>query len=191
MKCLKHLISFLLYLNLLSLCSTTRSPFNRTRRWYILKSSVIAIEKHCFNPLKTLTLAPKKIAFVQGFFRPLSILIFSFPHTYFTFAPHLLRRWAVLGVPLVGKRGEYCPLFLSSKVGRNLSPLGSFPLSHLSMVWICPQPALCSCNNVEQRSCFFVAFELRFALHLLHPKNGIVAVGINNFALFFVLFDKS
>lgn len=91
MKCLKHLISFLLYLNLLSLCSTTRSPFNRTRRWHILKSSVIAIEKHCFRPLKTLILAPKKIAFVQGFFRLSSILIFSFPRTSFVLLPHLFR----------------------------------------------------------------------------------------------------
>ena len=91
MKCLKHLISFLLYLNWLSLCSTTRSPFNRTRRWHILKSSVIAIEKHCFRPLKTLTLAPKKIAFVQGFFRLSSILIFSFPRTSFDLLPHLFR----------------------------------------------------------------------------------------------------
>lgn len=91
MKCLKHLISFLLYLNLLSLCSTTRSLFNRTRRWHILKNSVIAIEKHCFRPLKTLTLAPKKIAFVQGFFRLSSILIFSFPRTSFDLLPHLFR----------------------------------------------------------------------------------------------------
>ena len=91
MKCLKHLISFLLYLNLLSLCSTTRSPFNRTRRWHVLKSSVIAIEKHCFRPLKTLTLAPKRIAFVQGFFRLSTILIFSFPRTSFDLLPHLFR----------------------------------------------------------------------------------------------------
>ena len=91
MKCLKHLISFLLYLNLLSLCSTTRSPFNRTRRWHVLKSSVIAIEKHCFSPLKTLTLAPKKIAFVQGFFRLSTILIFSFSRTSFDLLPHLFR----------------------------------------------------------------------------------------------------
>jgi len=41
MKCLKHLISFLFYLKLLSLCSTTRSPFVRTRHWHVLKSSVI------------------------------------------------------------------------------------------------------------------------------------------------------
>ena len=91
MKCLKRLISFLLYLNLLSLCSTTRSPFNRTRRWHVLKSSVIAIEKHCFSPLKTLTLAPKKIAFVQGLFRLSPILIFSFPRTSFDLLPHLFR----------------------------------------------------------------------------------------------------
>ena len=91
MKCLKHLISFLLYLNLLSLCSTTRSPFNRTRWWHVLKSSVIAIEKHCFSPLKTLTLAPKKIAFVQGFFRLSTILIFSFSRTSFDLLPHLFR----------------------------------------------------------------------------------------------------
>ena len=91
MKCLKHLISFLLYLSLLSLCSTTCSPFNRTRRWHVLKSSVIAIEKHCFRPLKTLTLAPKKIAFVQGFFRLSPILIFSFPRTSFDLLPHLFR----------------------------------------------------------------------------------------------------
>ena len=91
MKCLKHLISFLLYLNLLSLCSTTRSPFNRTRRWHVLKSSGIAIEKHCFSPLKTLTLAPKKIAFIQGLFRPSSILIFPFSRTSFDLLPHLFR----------------------------------------------------------------------------------------------------
>lgn len=91
MKCLKRLISFLLYLNLLSLCSTTRSPFNRTRWWHVLKSSVIAIEKHCFSPLKTLTLAPKKIAFVQGFFRLSTILIFSFSRTSFDLLPHLFR----------------------------------------------------------------------------------------------------
>lgn len=149
MKCLKHLISFLLYLNWLSLCSTTRSSFNRTRRWHILKSSVIAIEKHCFRPLKTLTLAPKKMAFVQGLFRPSSILIFSFDPTSFDFHQHFFWRWAVFGVPLVGKRGEYRPLFLSSKVGRNLSPLGSFPLSHLGMLWMCSQPALCSGNNIK------------------------------------------
>lgn len=91
MKCLKRLISFLLYLNLLSLCSTTRSPFNRTRRWHVLKSSVIAIEKHCFCPLKTLTLAPKRIAFVQGLFRLSTILIFSFSLTSFDLLPHLFR----------------------------------------------------------------------------------------------------
>ena len=91
MKCLKHLISFLLYLNLLSLCSTTRSPFNRTRCWHFLKSSVIAIEKHCFSPLKTLILASKKIAFVQGVFRLSSILIFSFSRTSFNLLPHLFR----------------------------------------------------------------------------------------------------
>ena len=90
MKCLKHLISFLLYLNLLSLCSTTRSLFNRTRRWHFLKSSVIAIEKHCFRPLKTLILAPKKMAFIQGFFRLSSILIFSFSPTSFDLLPPLI-----------------------------------------------------------------------------------------------------
>jgi len=91
MKCLKHLISFLLYLNLLSLCSTTRSPFNRARHWHLLKSSVIAIEKHCFRSLKTLILAPKKIAFFQGFFRLSPILIFSFSRTSFNLLPHLFR----------------------------------------------------------------------------------------------------
>ncbi len=92
MKCLKHLISFLFYLKLLSLCSTTCSPFVRTTLFCASKSSVIAIEKHYFYPLKALTLAPKKIAFVQGLFRLSTTLIFSFPHTSFDFAPHLLQR---------------------------------------------------------------------------------------------------
>ena len=63
MKCLKHLISFLFYLKLLSLCSTTCAPFVRTAVFLVLKSSVIAIEKHCFCLLKALTLVAKKIAF--------------------------------------------------------------------------------------------------------------------------------
>lgn len=93
MKCLKHLISFLLYLNLLSLCSTTRSPFKRTSCRHVLKSSVIAIEKHCFRPLKTLTLAPKKMAFVQGFFRPSPILILTSTNISFDVEPCLACHW--------------------------------------------------------------------------------------------------
>ena len=41
MKYLKYLISFLFYLKLLSLCSTTCSPFVRTAVFLVLKSNVI------------------------------------------------------------------------------------------------------------------------------------------------------
>ena len=41
MKCLKHLISFLFYLKLLSLCSITCSLFVRTAVFLVLKSNVI------------------------------------------------------------------------------------------------------------------------------------------------------
>ena len=134
MKCLKHLISFLLYLNLLSLCSTTRSPFNRTSRWHILKSSVIAIEKHCFRPLKTLTLAPKKMAFVQGFFRLSSILIFPFSRTSFDLLPHLFHLcptflatlshvWRAIG----WKERRILPLISFFQSRQEPLPTGQFP----------------------------------------------------------------
>ena len=134
MKCLKHLISFLLYLNLLSLCSTTHSPFNRTSCWHVLKSSVIAIEKHCFRPLKTLTLAPKKIAFVQGLFRPSPILILTFSPTYFDFLSHLFRLSPTSLATLshiwrdIGKQEQRRPPLISFFQSRQEPlPTGQFP----------------------------------------------------------------
>lgn len=158
MKCLKHLISFLLYLNLLSLCSTTRSPFNRTRRWHILKSSVIAIEKHCFNPLKTLTLAPKKIAFVQGFFRPLSILIFSFPHTSFDVEPCSACHW-------LEREAKIAPYFFLPK-SAGTSP--HWAVSHFLTSACCG----CALNQLSARAIMSnkgAVFSLRssFVLHCI------------------------
>ena len=165
MKCLKRLISFLLYLNLLSLCSTTRSPFNRTRRWHVLKSSVIAIEKHCFCPLKTLTLAPKKIAFVQGFFRLSTILIFSFSPTYFALAPHLLRRWAVFGVTLLEREAKTAPYFFLPK-SAGTSP--HWAVSHFLTSACCG----CALNQLSARAIMSnkgAVFSLRssFVLHCI------------------------
>ena len=178
MKCLKHLISFLLYLNLLSLCSTTRSPFNRTRRWHVLKSSVIAIEKHCFRPLKILTLAPKKIAFVQGLFQPSPILIFSFDPTSFAFAPHLLQLRVMFGVILANKRSEDSPLFLSSKVSRNFSPFFSLSLKDLSFITMLWKPLLSPFYKLKKFLSLCGMWKICLAFPLVHPIYGNFWVGI-------------
>lgn len=119
MKCLKHLISFLLYLNLLSLWSTTRSPFNRTSRRHVLKSSVIAIEKHCFRLLKTLILAPKKMAFVQGLFRPSPTLLLTFSPLLLT----LSRAWRAIGK----QEQRRLPLISFFQSRQEPLPTGQFP----------------------------------------------------------------
>ena len=165
MKCLKHLISFLLYLNLLSLCSTTRSPFNRTSRWRILKSSVIAIEKHCFSPLKTLTLAPKKMAFVQGLFRPSPILILTSSPTSFDFHQHFFWRWACLACHWQTREAKIVPYFFLPK-SAGTSP--HWAVSHFLTSACCG----CALNQLSARAIMSnkgAVFSLRssFVLHCI------------------------
>ena len=111
MKCLKHLISFLFYLKLLSLCSTTCSPFVRTTLFCASKSSVIAIEKHYFYPLKALTLAPKKIAFAQHLFQLFPTLLWFLRNVSFNFEQYPPCHWQAKEVKAV------CYFFLPKSAG--------------------------------------------------------------------------
>ena len=70
----------------------------------------------------------------------------------------------------------------SAEVGGDFTPAFSLPFHDGVGVCVCAEPVLGSGDDLMQAFCLWSAFECGLALLFLHPKYGVVAVGIDGLA---------